>query len=108
MIMATGLAVDYSVYFAQKFMVTSGASRTERDQKAMSHTGYAVFLGGFTALIGTIPLAFASSKVWSRDTSRSFQNPSPVHVVFCHVVCTSRGMPEGSIDHTLSACSPTP
>ena len=64
MIMATGLAVDYSVYFAQKFMVTSGATRTERVQKAMSHTGYAVFLGGFTALIGTIPLAFASSKVW--------------------------------------------
>ena len=63
MIMATGLAVDYSVYFTQKFMATSGATRTERVQKAMSHTGYAVFLGGFTALVGTIPLAFASSKV---------------------------------------------
>ena len=63
MIMATGLAVDYSVYFAQKFMATSGDSRAERVQKAMSHTGYAVFLGGFTALVGTIPLAFAKSKV---------------------------------------------
>lgn len=63
MIMATGLAVDYSVYFAHKFMGVSGGTREERVLKAMSHTGYAVFLGGFTALVGTIPLAFASSKI---------------------------------------------
>lgn len=63
MIMATGLAVDYGVYFAHKFMAVSGASREERVRKAMSHTGYAVFLGGFVSLVGTVPLAFASSKV---------------------------------------------
>ena len=66
MIMATGLAVDYSVYFTQKFMSTSGDTRVERVRKAMSHTGYAVFLGGFTALVGTVPLAFAKSKVRSQ------------------------------------------
>ena len=66
MIMATGLAVDYSVYFAQKFMATSGATRDERVQKAMSHTGYAVFMGGFTALVGTLPLALAKSTVGFR------------------------------------------
>ena len=53
----------------------AGASRTERVRKAMGHTGYAVFLGGFTALVGTVPLAFAKSKV-------SVQACGP-HVIVC-------------------------
>lgn len=61
MIMATGLAVDYSVYIVVKFSATPGASRNERVAKSMQNTGAAVVPGGITALIGTLPLAGASS-----------------------------------------------
>ncbi len=61
--MATGLAVDYSVYIAVKFSATPGVSRNERVAKSMQNTGAAVALGGITALIGTLPLAGASSTV---------------------------------------------
>ncbi|GFR43592.1 hypothetical protein Agub_g4689 [Astrephomene gubernaculifera] len=64
MIMATGLSVDYSVYFAQRFVaVTADGTLNGRMAMALSDTGSAVFVGGLTALAGTIPLAFASSTI---------------------------------------------
>jgi patched 1 protein len=52
-IMATGLSVDYAVYFAQKFMtVTGDGTGNSRMIVALGDTGYSVFLGGFTALCG--------------------------------------------------------
>lgn len=67
MVMASGLAVDYSVYIAVKFSATPGASRNERVATSMQHTGAAVAVGGITALIGTLPLAGASSQVSHRS-----------------------------------------
>ncbi len=53
LIMATGLSVDYSVYFAQKFMTTrADGTGNGRMTRALADTGFAVFLGGFTALLG--------------------------------------------------------
>jgi len=68
MIMATGLATDYVVYFVQKFMtvtknIDGETSRDARMVRALTETGSAVFLGGLTALIGTVPMAFANSVV---------------------------------------------
>ncbi|KAG1663695.1 hypothetical protein FOA52_013263 [Chlamydomonas sp. UWO 241] len=68
MIMATGLATDYTVYFVQKFMTVSQSidgdtTRDARMVRALAETGSAVFLGGFTALIGTVPMAFAASVI---------------------------------------------
>lgn len=63
MIMATGLAVDYSVYLAQKFMTTPGASRDERVTQVLTEYGTAIIMGGTTAVLGTVPLAFGSSAV---------------------------------------------
>ncbi len=60
---STGLAVDYSVYMSQKFMMTHGASRDERVRLVLCEYGTAIFMGGLTALLGTIPLAFASSAI---------------------------------------------
>ena len=58
MIMATGLAVDYTVYFVQKFMVVSAdGTLNGRMKLAMADTGSAVFIGGVTALLGSIPMA---------------------------------------------------
>jgi len=62
LVMATGLAVDYSVYVTQKFMVATG-TRDERVRLALVETGSAVFLGGISALLGSIPLAAASSAI---------------------------------------------
>jgi hypothetical protein len=48
---------------AVKFSQTPGPSRDARVAAAMSHTGAAVAIGGVTALLGTLPLAGASSTV---------------------------------------------
>ena len=51
-------AVDYTVYFVQKFMtVTADGTLNGRMQVAMADTGSAVFIGGITALMGSIPMA---------------------------------------------------
>ncbi|KAG2483200.1 hypothetical protein HYH03_017935 [Edaphochlamys debaryana] len=64
MIMATGLAVDYSVYFAQRFVdVQADGTLNGRMALALSDTGSSVFVGGITALCGTIPLAFSTSTI---------------------------------------------
>lgn len=64
MIMATGLAVDYAVYFAQRFVnVAADGTLNGRVAMALTDTGSAVFTGGITALLGTIPLAFSSSHI---------------------------------------------
>lgn len=64
MIMATGLSVDYSVYFAQKFMTTVGdGTGNSRMSIALTDTGFAVFLGGLTALLGSVPIAFSKSVI---------------------------------------------
>ena len=58
MIMATGLSVDYTIYFVQKFMVVSAdGTLNGRMKLAMADTGSAVFIGGITALLGSIPMA---------------------------------------------------
>lgn len=62
MVMATGLAIDYSVYLAQKFMTcVADGTRDSRALLALTDTGSAIFLGGFSALAGTVPMAFAKS-----------------------------------------------
>ncbi|MEW5303537.1 MAG: hypothetical protein WDW36_006218 [Sanguina aurantia] len=62
MIMATGLAVDYSIYFAQRFMhEVADGTRNGRVVAALNETGSAVFLGGICALVGVVPIAFSSS-----------------------------------------------
>ncbi|KAG2453756.1 hypothetical protein HYH02_001967 [Chlamydomonas schloesseri] len=64
MIMATGLAVDYSVYFAQRFVACQAdGTLNGRMSLALADTGSAVFVGGITALLGTIPLAFSTSTI---------------------------------------------
>eukprot|EP00198_Chlamydomonas_reinhardtii_P013063 XP_001702400.1 sterol sensing 5-transmembrane protein [Chlamydomonas reinhardtii] len=64
MIMATGLSVDYSVYFAQRFVACQAdGTLNGRMALALSDTGSAVFVGGITALLGTIPLAFSTSTI---------------------------------------------
>jgi multidrug efflux pump subunit AcrB len=64
MIMAVGLSVDYAVYFAQRFMTcTADGTGNGRMQVALADTGSAVFLGGLTALVGTIPMAFSQSVI---------------------------------------------
>mmetsp|Transcript_34827 Transcript_34827/g.88256 ORF Transcript_34827/g.88256 Transcript_34827/m.88256 type:complete len:913 (-) Transcript_34827:778-3516(-) len=64
MIMATGLSVDYCVYTAQKFMtVAADGTGNGRMLVALSDTGSAVFLGGMTALLGSVPMAFSKSVI---------------------------------------------
>lgn len=62
--MATGLAVDYSVYVVQKFMVCKAdGTRNGRVQVTLADTGSAIFLGGISCLIGAIPMAAAKSVI---------------------------------------------
>lgn len=55
MIMATGLSVDYAVYFAQRFVrISADGTLNGRMVEALADTGSAVFVGGLTALLGKL------------------------------------------------------
>ncbi len=60
---SAGLAVDYAVYFCQRFMTTDAPDGDARMKIAMADTGSAVFLGGLTALLGSVPMAFSKSVI---------------------------------------------
>jgi Niemann-Pick C1 protein len=63
-IVAIGLAVDYSAHIGHSFMVERG-TRDERTQKTLANMGSAVFYGGFSTFLAFILLAASDSYVFS-------------------------------------------
>lgn len=59
MVLAVGIAVDYSVHVAHTFMVKSG-TRQRRAEKALNWIGGAVLNGAFTTLLAVMVLGFAN------------------------------------------------
>lgn len=64
LVMAVGLAADYSIHIMHKFLSTDGDSKLERVQATMKEIGMPVLLGGLTTVLGVVPLAFASSTIF--------------------------------------------
>jgi len=63
-ILAVGIAVDYSAHVAHSFLVVEG-TRRERAQKALYHIGGEVFSGAFTTLLAVMALAFAQHYIFN-------------------------------------------
>jgi Niemann-Pick C1 protein len=63
MLLAIGIAVDYSAFIAYSFMDSQG-TRNERARKALSRLGVAVFNGGFTVFLAIVCCAAAQSYIF--------------------------------------------
>eukprot|EP00210_Caulerpa_lentillifera_P002799 g2674.t1 len=63
LVLAVGIAVDYSAHIAHSFLVVDGA-RTSRAQKALEHIGGEVFSGAFTTFLGIVIMGFAEHYVF--------------------------------------------
>ncbi|GMH38064.1 hypothetical protein BSKO_05948 [Bryopsis sp. KO-2023] len=63
-ILAVGIAVDYSSHIAHSFLVATG-TREERAQKALYHIGGEVFSGAFTTWVAVLGLGFASHYIFT-------------------------------------------
>ncbi|XP_072018411.1 protein patched homolog 3-like [Amphiura filiformis] len=63
-ILAVGIAIDYSVHICHAFLVLSG-SRNARVKRALVDKGIAVFKGGMSSFLAFILLAFSRSYVYT-------------------------------------------
>ena len=63
LVMAVGLAVDYSMHILHTFLRKSGKSRQERVHGAMLEIGAAVLLGVLSTLLGVVVLAGSQSQI---------------------------------------------
>lgn len=63
LLLAIGIAVDYSAFIAYSFMDSHG-SRDARAKKALARLGVAVFNGGFTVFLAIVCCAGAQSYIF--------------------------------------------
>ncbi|CAI5465277.1 unnamed protein product [Closterium sp. Yama58-4] len=63
LLLAIGIAVDYSAFTAFSFLSQVG-TRQDRARRALNHLGVAVFNGGFFMFLSILPLALAKSFVF--------------------------------------------
>jgi predicted RND superfamily exporter protein len=64
LVMSIGLIVDYVMHVLLKFYETPGVDRKEKVTRTMGTMGASVLAGGFTTVLGTIPLAFSSTGIF--------------------------------------------
>ena len=92
---------------AVKFSQTPGPSRDARVAAAMSHTGAAVAIGGVTALLGTLPLAGASSTVRTGRSSKECHDVNPFLRAACLWECVSCCSSSCRFQEELRTCGVT-
>jgi len=64
LVLAVGLAVDYSAHIAHSFLVAKGPG-IERAKEAVDHIGMSVFNGAFSTFLAILPLGAAKSYVFN-------------------------------------------
>lgn len=63
--MAIGLLVDFVMHILLRYYETSPyQSREERVKETLQTIGVSIWIGGFTTLLGVIPLALSSMKIF--------------------------------------------
>ena len=62
--MSVGLMVDFLMHIALRFFETTGTSRTEKTKATLETIGASVLIGGFSTLIGVLPLALSKSEIF--------------------------------------------
>eukprot|EP01025_Chloroclados_australasicus_P031754 TRINITY_DN3212_c0_g2_i12.p1 TRINITY_DN3212_c0_g2~~TRINITY_DN3212_c0_g2_i12.p1 ORF type:complete len:838 (-),score=67.46 TRINITY_DN3212_c0_g2_i12:303-2816(-) len=63
LVLAVGLAVDYSAHIAHSYLVVQG-TKSQRAQLALANIGGEVFSGGFTTLLGVVVMGAAVGYVF--------------------------------------------
>merc|ERR1712054_352228 len=63
LVLAVGLAVDYSAHIAHSFLVSKGCG-LERAKEAVDHIGASVFNGAFSTFLAVLPLGLSKSYVF--------------------------------------------
>jgi predicted RND superfamily exporter protein len=63
-VMSIGLLVDYLLHVLLRYYETPG-NRKEKVQEVLRSMGSSVLMGGITTFLGTIPLAFSSSEIFT-------------------------------------------
>ena len=64
LVMAVGLAVDYTLHVCHAFLATPGTDRVARVKYTLRTMGKSVLKGGGTTLVGTLPMAFSRSTIF--------------------------------------------
>jgi Niemann-Pick C1 protein len=64
LVMAIGLLVDYLLHVLLRYYETPG-NRQEKVIKVLRSMGSSVLMGGITTFLGTVPLAFSSSEIFT-------------------------------------------
>jgi len=65
LLMSIGLLIDYILHFLLRYYEAPGTSRNEKVVNTMRTMGSSILIGAFTTLLGTVPLAFSTSDVFS-------------------------------------------
>jgi len=63
LVLAVGLAVDYSAHIAHSFLVAKG-SGLQRAKEAIDHVGMSVFSGAFSTFLAILPLGLSKSYIF--------------------------------------------
>jgi Niemann-Pick C1 protein len=63
-VMSIGLMVDFIMHVMLRFVETKGKSRTEKTKETLETIGASVLIGGFSTLIGVLPLALSTSEIF--------------------------------------------
>lgn len=62
-VVSIGFAVEYIVHYTRAYIVASGTA-DDRMKEALTEIGPAVFAGGFSAFLATLPLCFSPIKIF--------------------------------------------
>lgn len=63
-VMSIGLMVDFLMHIALRYFESKGETREEKTKATLETIGASVFIGGFSTLIGVLPLALSESEIF--------------------------------------------
>merc|ERR1712150_126262 len=62
--MSIGLMVDFVMHVTLRYLETVGTSRTAKTKETLETIGASLLVGGFSMILGVLPLAFSSSEIF--------------------------------------------
>ena len=63
-VMSLGLLVDFLMHITLRYFETTGNSRVEKTKSTLTTIGASVLVGGFSTLVGVLPLALSQSEIF--------------------------------------------
>lgn len=64
MVMSIGLMVDFLMHIALRYYETTGETRNDKTKATLTTIGASVLIGGFSTLIGVLPLGLSQSEIF--------------------------------------------